>query len=170
MIAPGRTRSTRIYSRFRDPVHSHQSGNEQWIMRPQLAWVPILTGFLAALGLLNGSPTKAEISPLPDPEIEHYLGAIQKPYRLLRIPRPVHVEGLPDRQRIEVYGSISDSDITILLKLSGYHRQTVYRVVGDGRYARLMASPAEGTTQSADLVFARQSKGWLYLYLRERIS
>lgn len=97
---------------------------------------------------------KADISPLPDPVIEKYLDEIAKPTRTLHLTGS---QAEPAIQTLKVLGPISDDDIRSLLPLPGYHRPTVYSIVGDARYARLRAGQFCGPLcgSGTDLVFRR---------------
>lgn len=105
---------------------------------------------------------QTDISPLPDPVVDNYLNEITKPERVFRVESSTPTKGNAAVQTIKVFGSISDNDIRSLVQLSGYHRQSVYSIIGDARYARVRAGTFCGRLcgSGTDLVFRRDPSGW----------
>jgi hypothetical protein len=138
--------------------------------RPLISLTAVVCSMLVSTML--SLHAKADISPLPDPAVEQHLAAIGKPERLFRLTQSAPAPGKPAVQKIKVFGSISDDDIRSLLQLSGYHRQSVYSIVGDAQYARVRAGMFCGSLcgSGTDLVFKHDRQGWTYLYSQEWIS
>jgi hypothetical protein len=64
---------------------------------------------------------------------------------------------------IEVYGSISDSDVLLLLAQARPYSAVVYRITGDSQYAALRHDCKDCEIRY-DRVYRRVKKGWVYLY------
>jgi hypothetical protein len=129
-----------------------------------------LVGSLTLLGLAVAHPGTADpisAAAIPDPEVEAHLEHIDAPCRNVTFESGRILAGRHSGQRLEVYGSLKDADVLLLLAASGYHKSHVYRMIGDSQYALLMADC--DCALQYQLVFRHDKDRWTFLYQKEAV-
>lgn len=110
------------------------------------------------------------ISALVDPVVETRLAEIAGPLRRVAVDGKKVVPLGGTGRQVEVYGSISDAEISSLLGDAGYFADRVYRIVGDSTFARIMAFCSTGCASQHNAVFRRSQSRWQLLYHTEPIA
>ena len=119
-----------------------------------------------ALGVQAQNEVVIPLGPLEDPDITRHIAGISAPRRQVQLP--VLVRGGRDTapRVVEVVGPLTNDDLEMLVRLTGFYSQGLNKLTGDSMFAMAHcgASCGPNCTRDIQMTFSRSNGRWKLLY------